>query len=378
MKRSSWYSGDRHPPACTCAKCNRARLERLGDSETWRSGRGRDRKSSSRHPVWCNCARCTSNRVRQTEGPSGHRNRPEILKGRRRRKRGHRWLKWTVASIVFITVAWAWAYHQDIPAAVDTWRMISVLGGELTGSSDEIGAPEPPPVIIVVTATPQPVLVATVIPNPVPSATPVPNIISPAPAVSANSGESTAAERSDEKYVGGELLDAREIEIWVIEFTNQERSKAGLQPFVHDPAISEIARSHSRNMIAHSYGHVVFGKDPTDRALEAGYDCRAYHEDGSYSYGLSENIFRHGRVTQWEGTSWNRVAWSWRPATYIVDDRDMARELVEGWMDSLGHRANILDSDSRRIGVGVAIEKSPKYGYISETIYATQNFSSCR
>ena len=47
-------------------------------------------------------------------------------------------------------------------------------------------------------------------------------------------------------------------------------------------------------------------------------------------------------------------------------------------MNSPGHRANILDPDSRRIGVGVAVDLSDEHGWASETLYATQNFSSCK
>ena len=427
------------PLNCTCVECNRrwAEWKRRSRSRRPRGvvdqaeeirekcavGRTKAERSGSGEPAPSSSSSPGSRASQPSPKPKERSKRPDTLRRRPQRKRRHRWLKWTLASIVLITVTWAWAYNQNVPAAVDVWKtsmavidglMDSLLGGNLRGSDGSMGDSEPPPVIIVVTATPEPtpvvivvtatpkpvpvsaasaptpaqgspsaktsmtLPVATVTPTVVPTATPVRVVASPVPVVVESRRESATEGLSDERYVGGKLLDAREIETWVIEFTNLERAKAGLEPFVHDPAISEIARSHSINMIEHGYGHVVFGKDPTDRALDAGYDCRAYHEDGSYSYGLSENIFRHGRVTQWVGTSRSRATWSWRPATYIVDSRDMARELVAGWMDSSGHRANILDSDSRRIGVGVAIEKSPKHGYISETVYATQNFSSCR
>ena len=69
---------------------------------------------------------------------------------------------------------------------------------------------------------------------------------------------------------------------------------------------------------------------------------------------------------------------SYHPVDYSRDAEDMARELVQGWMSSPGHRENILDRDARRTGVGVAIQESPEYGYTSETVYATQNFSACK
>ncbi len=68
---------------------------------------------------------------------------------------------------------------------------------------------------------------------------------------------------------------------------------------------------------------------------------------------------------------------SYRPVGHYHDAEEAARELVQGWMDSPGHRENILDRESRRIGVGIAIRQGSEYGYVSETIYATQNFSAC-
>ena len=144
----------------------------------------------------------------------------------------------------------------------------------------------------------------------------------------------------------------QEVAEYIVQFTNDERSYAGLHHLVHDSRISSIAKSHSDNMLNQGlHEHVLDGMDPTDRALRAGYDCRVY-EGRSYSYGLSENI-----VTE-EGGSYN-----------TAKSESTARKLVESWMGSPGHRRNILDRDARRIGVGVGSTKNE--------VYATQNFSGC-
>ena len=83
--------------------------------------------------------------------------------------------------------------------------------------------------------------------------------------------------------------------------TNDERERAGLDPFVHDPAISNIARGHSERMVRLGLTHIIEGRDPTDRAPAAGYDCRAFRSDGSYSYGLSKNVAEHPGATGWSG-----------------------------------------------------------------------------
>ena len=145
----------------------------------------------------------------------------------------------------------------------------------------------------------------------------------------------------------------QEVAEYIVQFTNEERSSAGLNPLVHDPRISGIAKAHSDNMLSQGIQeHVLDGLDPTDRALKAGYNCQAYKSGGSYSYGLSENIA-------------SQIGGSYTTARA----ESTARKLVESWMGSPGHRSNILHRDARRIGVGVSSTK--------DEVYATQNFSEC-
>lgn len=236
---------------------------------------------------------------------------------------------------------WMWAYHQDISLAVSAWQTTST-------AYDKVES-------LVVDATRD---ISITLPEATKSDT--------------NSAQTTTTTGS-QRFPGGVALTGSEIESWVIEFTNQERTNAGLRPFSHDSAISGIARSHSENMARlNLLEHEIGGRDPTDRALAAGYNCRAYSGDGSYTYGLSENIFEYPRVTLWTG----RFG-SYSPSGYRRDSEAMAQSLVQGWMRSPGHRENILDADARRIGVGVAIQESLEYGYVSETVFATQNFSAC-
>ena len=108
----------------------------------------------------------------------------------------------------------------------------------------------------------------------------------------------------------GPPLHPQRIETWILHYTNAVREEAGLRPLTHDPVISNIARGHSQNMISSGiFAHDIHGKGPTDRALEAGYNCRAYNEDGSYSYGLSENIYEYPRITEWS---------TWEASTEII------------------------------------------------------------
>ena len=209
--------------------------------------------------------------------------------------------------------------------------------------------PEEPTPAPVPTATPQPMPTP---PAPVPTATPQPTPTPPAPKLRTESIP----------YVGGAPLDSAEIEKWIIEFTNRERIAAGMSPSTHDLAISDISRQHSENMGKTGIcAHEINGDGPTDRALAAGYGCGTWP-------GLSENIYMYHRVLMWLGTS---------PASYIPDAKEMAQTLVDGWMDSPGHKRNILDSDSRRMGVGVYVRVHTDRSRPDERVYATQNFSGC-
>ena len=236
---------------------------------------------------------------------------------------------------------WMWAYHESVPIAVTAWQAASDAYDIVASFSEEAASDA-------FTAISE--------------------------EIRATSEAQEALVVKSQKYAGGSPLNRGEIERWVIEFTNEERVGAGLQPLHHDAAISDIARSHSEDMARLGLmSHDIGGRDPTDRAMTAGYNCRAYRGDGSYSYGLSENVAEHPRVTQWMG-----LGMSYRPVDYDHGAEEAARGLVQGWMSSPGHRENILDRDSRRIGVGIAIQEAPEYGYVSETIYATQNFSACK
>ena len=194
------------------------------------------------------------------------------------------------------------------------------------------------------------------------------------PRLHATATPKPTSHHSGQKYPGGSPLNNSEIERLIIAYTNEERKKAGLRSFIHDSMVSNIARGHSQNMAqTGQFSHQIDGKDQTARALAAGYDCRAYRKDGSYSYGLSENIaFRH-RVTETI-----RSGQGAQQVSKYDSDQGVAQGLVQQWMNSPGHKKNILATGSNRIGVGVFVAVSEKHGIAWETIWSTQNFSPCK
>ncbi|MBB5939678.1 CAP domain-containing protein [Streptomyces zagrosensis] len=105
----------------------------------------------------------------------------------------------------------------------------------------------------------------------------------------------------------------------VVALTNAERVAAGLRPLAVDPRLTMAAQAHSADMVTRGfYAHTTpDGREPWDRAAAAGCPHR----------GIGENI-----------------ACGQRSPT----------DVVRGWMNSPGHRANILAAGFDEIGIGYA------------------------
>ena len=157
-------------------------------------------------------------------------------------------------------------------------------------------------------------------------------------------------------------FDRRLVERHVYEMTNEQRRLAGAATLVRDEAVDLIAYGHSADMAARGYfAHdTPEGLDPSARGQRAGYECRKDY--GSYyTTGLAENIFQSHTYSSY------MTAGVTSSYTWLEDEEELARQMMDGWMDSPGHKRNILDPQYDRIGVGVQI--SP-----DEQVFATQNF----
>ena len=122
-----------------------------------------------------------------------------------------------------------------------------------------------------------------------------------------------------------------DLEEKMLELVNAERRAAGLKPVRPDPIMSELARGHSRDMLARGYfAHVSpEGNDMNDRMQQA--------RIGYLSAG--ENL-------------------ALAPSLYLAHN---------GLMRSPGHRANILRPQFGRLGIGI-LDTGP------HGLMVTQNF----
>lgn len=138
------------------------------------------------------------------------------------------------------------------------------------------------------------------------------------------------------------------------ELINQERVNNKLKPLVWDDKLTQAARNHSQDMATRRYFNHKSpeGHDFLWRYQQVGFTGKI--TIGNKYYLGAENIFSVGTT----GASGSPDA--------------TAKEIVDGWMNSKGHRYNILTSYWLREGIGVAIAPRQPNGWI--WVYATENF----
>lgn len=159
--------------------------------------------------------------------------------------------------------------------------------------------------------------------TPAPAPSPSPSA-SPSPSPSASPSATPSATPS-----GSTVGTAVENE--VVRLTNAERAKGGCGPLTHDAKLRTAAFNHSADMSAKNYfSHdSADGRSFGDRLKQAGFSFRAAGENIAKGY-------------------------------------QTAAQVVQGWMNSPGHKANIMNCTYTHIGVGHVAAGGP---------YWTQDFA---
>ncbi|MGA2912703.1 MAG: CAP domain-containing protein [Methanoregula sp.] len=202
--------------------------------------------------------------------------------------------------------------------------------------------------------TPSPSPTQTTIKTTIPAPAPAKKSINPTTPRITVAAESSAL---DPYTISTTVLEQR-----VHELINQQRTAEGLAAVSFDPALADIAKEHSEDMATQNYfSHVnLAGENPTDRGTAAGYSCRK--EYGSYyTYGIAENLFQNNLYSSVTYYSNGKTVYNWN------SPEEIAQITVAGWMNSSGHRENILTPTFDREGIGVAIASDDK-------VYITEDF----
>lgn len=137
----------------------------------------------------------------------------------------------------------------------------------------------------------------------------------------ANAGTTVSVRTCD-----GGTISLSTTENRILSMHNQARTANGLRRLCVHRVLTRAARSHSQEMLDKDYfAHESFNGE-TDQARMKRF---GYTSSGFAFWKVGENIYRGS------GTSGSaRSAFTW-------------------WMNSSGHRANILDPDFRNVGIGV-------------------------
>jgi len=144
---------------------------------------------------------------------------------------------------------------------------------------------------------------------------------------------------------------------------NKVRRKHGLSALKWNADLTSIAQAHSLDMANRNYfAHVTpDGVDLQNRYRRADFNCQVPAGPRRFLTG-GENLHkgwrRTGRVTYSDGR---------QEETGLLSIHDVAAIAVEGWMNSPGHRENILQPHWLTQGIGVWMAPDG-------AIYVTQNF----
>jgi len=137
------------------------------------------------------------------------------------------------------------------------------------------------------------------------------------------------------------LVEQKPIERAAHKLVNEYRKEHAVDGLSYDSEVAAIAREHSRNMARHSF---------FSHQDHAGNDVADRYEDAGYRYTRAgENIAK-------------------RHPTADESSQTIAANIIDGLMESPGHRENILESSFSAEGIGI-------YQADDGTLYATQNFS---
>ncbi|MGE5342301.1 MAG: CAP domain-containing protein [Candidatus Omnitrophota bacterium] len=142
-----------------------------------------------------------------------------------------------------------------------------------------------------------------------------------------------------------------ELEKQILDATNQERTKHGLNPLSDEPGLANTARFHSEDMAKrHYFNHI----DPDKK----------------------DPFYRIARIhRRFIGTGGENILMITKNSP---DASVLAKQIVDNWMTSPGHRENILNNNYTVLGVGCAeAQRQRKQSNQSfPIVYATQVFGN--
>ncbi len=161
----------------------------------------------------------------------------------------------------------------------------------------------------------------------------------------------------------------------IFEETNRVRAEHDLDPLDWNADAGKAAQAQAEalaaaDVLTHGSAQPDEVSSPFSRLTEQGLDPTFVAENAAYHFLLryeSDEPF----YTRSEG---GRTVRTYKPGGKPIEPHSresFAKAIVEQWMNSPGHRKNLLSPEPSEIGIGCALSR---HANSLDTIYAVQNF----
>lgn len=184
-----------------------------------------------------------------------------------------------------------------------------------------------------------------------------------------------------------EKIDARNVDYSLLQaaiffYTNQFRASKRLQPVAFQPNLGNAAAFHTHEMGEKRFYDHINKKDrdnrtAMDRARNYGYSGGAIGENIALEFLLNykaEAYYWHENTPNgicYYYTNDNGARKGYVPAhTYL----SLGKSIVQAWINSPGHRANMMNKEFKYLGVGVYLEPETQGNSNIPRIFAAQLF----
>ena len=230
---------------------------------------------------------------------------------------------------------------------------VTLIAGD---ARSEVSIDVAPATVALVVPTPTPTATHTPVPiaTPAPTATPMHEPTStphPTPAAIVRQASPTPTPTVWSVVSDSDVapyLRHLEYKQYMLELINEERTRAGLGTVILGD--NDAAQLHAEASLEHCFSSHwgVDGLKPYMRYSLAG----GYQSNGENWHAQNSGYESNGRV--WSSIQYclTKDAGGYPPT--VIDIKDSVRKAMEGWMDSPGHRRNILNQWHKKVNVGLA------------------------
>ncbi len=167
-------------------------------------------------------------------------------------------------------------------------------------------------------------------------------------------------DKIDLRHINNSLLSAA-----IFHETNIKRQEHGKAPLSHLPRLDEAARIHAQDMAENEYVAHVNQREqelrtPLKRVREVGLkDIRFVAENVASHFGIQ---YEPGKIVFPEKKDGD-TEYYYQPGGKPIANhtfRSFAESLLDEWMNSPGHRKNILSGQPKYLGTGCSVDEDDK------------------